>query len=247
MKTTGKPGQNERGIKMTPREILDHARSLISQHGEGDADKWWYANRFVFARLMLDERKTKTVIKKGLFEANVPCHYCHEPFESKKGVHLHRVDSDRGYIEGNCVLMHPQCHQDAHAEEVCKEAQLDTQQAAPTDTTVLIKKSKLYDDMPFTYWWDISPKLAERLDRYEVVEFACKDSGARCRVPVAELRQFLTRDRQSSRGEGNWGIKVMAEREDELAFEPGSGGDGQWLYLPVTWIDEDQDGVADSQ
>jgi len=41
---------------MEPNEILDHARQLIAEHSAGDPDKWWYANRFVFARLMLSCR-----------------------------------------------------------------------------------------------------------------------------------------------------------------------------------------------
>ena len=45
---------------MNPEEILAHTRKLISEHADNDPDKWWYANRFVFARLMLDERKTKS-------------------------------------------------------------------------------------------------------------------------------------------------------------------------------------------
>ena len=40
---------------------MKDARAVPFICGEkGDPDKWWYANRFVFARLMLDERKTKS-------------------------------------------------------------------------------------------------------------------------------------------------------------------------------------------
>ncbi len=49
---------------MEPNEILQHVRQLIAEHSDGDPDKWWYANRFVFARLQLHERKTKTGVKK---------------------------------------------------------------------------------------------------------------------------------------------------------------------------------------
>ena len=43
-----------------PRQILEDTRQRIREHAGKDPDKWWYANRFVFARLALDERKTKT-------------------------------------------------------------------------------------------------------------------------------------------------------------------------------------------
>ena len=58
---------------MVPNEILQHVRQLIVEHSDGDPDKWWYANRFVFARLMLDERKTKSGVKKRLFAAKAAC------------------------------------------------------------------------------------------------------------------------------------------------------------------------------
>lgn len=51
---------------MKPEEILAHVRQLIQEHASNDPDEWWYANRYVFARLNLDERKTKTDLTIGL-------------------------------------------------------------------------------------------------------------------------------------------------------------------------------------
>lgn len=219
---------------MEPCEILSQVRKFIAEHAGADPDKWWYCNRFVFARLMLDERKTKAGVRKKLIESKAPCHYCGKAFDSTKGVHLHRVDEDRGYSPANCVLMHPDCHERCHAEKAAQEGTAPENEH-PRGRTVVVKESKFYDDMPFSYWWDISPSMAERMDRYEAVEFVCKDSGARCSVPSSELKRLLTKDRQTSRGTGHWGVKVLSGREDELALEPGSGGEGQWLFLPVTW------------
>lgn len=216
---------------MTPDEILAQTREVISEHAGDDPDKWWYANRFVFGRLMLDERKTKVGAKKRLFESNQPCHYCDKPFETKKAVHLHRLDGGKGYSDGNCVLMHGDCHGKFHAEHQGAEDRTLAGEA------VIAKQSKRYDGMSFLYWWDITPKLAERLDKYEAVAFVCKDTGERCQVPTRALRGYLTEDRQTSRGDGNWGIKVLKNRPDELAFEPASGG--EWLFLSVVWIDEE--------
>lgn len=98
----------------------------------------------------------------------------------------------------------------------------------------LQKKSKKYN--PFLYWWDITPRRKKKLDQYENIEFIQKDTGQRCIVPTKELKAFLTKDRRTSRSEGNWGIKVLMNHPDELAFEPGSK-DGEWLYLPVVWKD----------
>ena len=222
---------------MEPNEILHHVRQLIVEHSAGDPDKWWYANRFVFARLMLDERKTKSGVKKRLFAAKAACYRCGRPFESKRGVHLHRLDQSKGYGDGNCVLMHPQCHQDHHAENKARDSAADTEEIPAMNGSkgTLVKKSKFYDDAPFTYWWDIAPGLAEHIDQYEAVEFLCKDTGLRCRVPVDELKPFLTEDRQTSRAAASWGIKVNNGHEDELAFEPGPGRKTKWLYLDVTW------------
>jgi len=44
---------------MDPQKILEQTRELIGRYANGDDGKWFYANRFVFARLGLDERKTK--------------------------------------------------------------------------------------------------------------------------------------------------------------------------------------------
>lgn len=224
-------------MPITPNEILEHVRQLIVGHSDGDPDKWWYANRFVFARLMLDERKTKSGVKKRLFEAKAACYRCGQPFEVKKGVNLHRLDQSKGYRDGNCVLMHSQCHQDHHAESTTKDSTENTEEigAMGNGKGTLVRESKFYDDRPYIYWWDIPPNLAKKLGQYEAVEFLCKDTQLRCRVSVEELKPFLTEDRQTTRGAGNWGIKVLNDNEDELAFEHGTGGETKWLYLSVTW------------
>jgi hypothetical protein len=219
---------------MNPEQILAHVRQLIAEHAGDDSDKWWYANRYVFARLMLDERKTKTGVKARLFESKPSCHGCSQPFQVRKDVHLHRLDEARAYSDGNCVLMHKDCHEDCHRKGAKKEA-------APRDTgeAILMKASKRYDKS-FLYWWDISPSLLPIMDRYEAVAFMCKDTGLSSIVPIPELKKYLVPERQTARGAGHWGIKVRHGREDELAFEAGKGG-GEWLYLPAVWTDDSQE------
>ena len=99
---------------------------------------------------------------------------------------------------------------------------------------ILRKSSKRYEDFAFFYWWDISPGFLNKMDKYQAVEFVQKDTGQRCTVPIHALKGYLTKERQTSRGRGNWGIKILKNRQDELAFEPGIA-DNRWLYLPVTW------------
>jgi len=218
--------------------ILNKTRETISDYAGQDRDKWFYANRFVFAGLQLDERKTKTNIKKELFEADKPCYYCKEPLISKTGIHMHRIDGLRGYSLDNCVLMHPECHTRFHAEN----PRISKQEKPSSDETmpILEKVSQRYEDKSFLYWWDISPGFTDKMDKYEAIEFVKKDNDERCYIPIPVLKGYLTKERQTTRGNGNWGIKVLKDKEDQLAFEPGSKN-GNWLFLPVVWLNDSQE------
>lgn len=226
---------------MEPAEILEKTRDMITEHAGDDSDKWFYANRFVYARLQLDERKTKTGVKQRLFDSDPSCSYCEEKFEAKKGVHLHRVDEERGYSDGNCSLMHAECHTTYHSENPKQR----TGTGDPKMTTKLEagavkkKKSMYYEGGSFSYWWDITPSLRSSLHLYDSVEFIKKDSLESCLVSREKLKGFLTPARQTTRGDGNWGIKVLRDEPDKLAFEPGPGG--EWLYLPVTWENQEKE------
>jgi hypothetical protein len=227
---------------MEPQEILDRTREAIRNHAGGNPDKWFYANRFVFARLQLDERGTKTKIKKELLEANKPCNYCNNLFENRIGIHLHRVNGKHGYSRDNCVLMHSECHTKFHLENPRSELsdRLSEQEQPENAVPILEKYSKRYDEWSFTYWWDISPGFLDKIDKYEAVEFVKKDSGERCYVPTAALKGYLTEQRKTTRGNGNWGIKVLKDKDSELAFEPAGQSD-KWLFLPVIWLNETQE------
>jgi hypothetical protein len=227
---------------MNLQKLLNKTRRAINSYADGDNDKWFYANRFVFARLQLDERKTKTQVKKALLEANMPCDYCKKVFKDKTGVHLHRTDSERGYSLDNCVLMHSNCHIRFHSEN--PPTKQTNRQVKPKDSNfaapILEKESRRYNDKPFTYWWDISPGFLDNIDKYEAIEFIKKDTGERCYVSTLVLKKYLTKKRQTSRGKGNWGIKNFQKRESELAFEPGNKKE-KWLFLSGVWLNEKQD------
>ena len=227
---------------MEPQEILDETRKAIDAYAGEDPDKRFYANRFVFARLQLDERRTKTKIKGQLLDTRPVCDYCKETFPTKTGIHLHRVDGAFGYSLRNCVLMHRECHTKYHAENPSgrRPGRPASRHTVIDASPVLEKSSKRYEGQSFLYWWDLSPGFLDKMDGYEAVEFVKKDSGERCHVPTQALKGYLTEDRKTSRSNGNWGIKVLKDREDELAFEPGKDTD-KWLYLPVVWVNDTQE------
>ena len=229
---------------MDAKEILEATRRAISECAGGDPDKSFYVNRFVFARLQLDERRTKTQIKKELLEADNPsCGYsgCGKSIGSKRGVHLHRRDTTRGYSRENCVLMHGECHVKYHAEHPPQpRSEPSGGDEHDSGQAILEKASKRYERQRFLYWWDLSAGLLDKLDRYEAVEFIKKDTGERCCVPVPALKGYLTEERRTNRHGGNWGIRILKGEEDQLAFEPGVKDD-RWLYLPVIWFQEKED------
>jgi hypothetical protein len=229
---------------MDAKEILEATRRAISNCAGSDPDKQFYVNRFVFARLQLDERRTKTQIKKELLEADNPsCGYsgcgCGKSIDSRRGVHLHRRDTTRGYSRENCVLMHSECHTRYHAEHP-PQPHGGTSGGDEHDSSqaVLEKASKRYEGHRFLYWWDLSAGRLDKLDRYDAVEFIKKDTSERCCVPVPALKGYLTEERRTSKG--NWSIKVLRGEEDQLAFDPGVKG-GRWLCLPIIWFHEEQE------
>ena len=393
---------------MDPKEILQRTRALITAYAGGDPDQWWYANRFVFAGLMWDERHSKSGIKERLLAGDSLCHHCGKEFAPPDRVCLHRVDPGRAYSQANCVLMHLACHKDFHAAEweqarashaevaeappdderveavlggeaagaapdddvIELAAHVDAAPAAPDDEVVLdaeplaaapddeiMLDTAAFDTSPipgsddtelnaeplpgvpdveavglgpeaegaqvvphtedfgfapdaeaidaarhvdvppaaeddeivldvsafeaapgadedtvlegepleadpdaeaaevapaaegvldhvaepgngesFLHQWDITPAVKAALDKYGDVAFICYDTRRKASVPVETLKAFLTPERQTTRGEGNWGVRILVGHEDELAFEPGPDG-GEWLTLPVEWSD----------
>ena len=111
------------------------------------------------------------------------------------------------------------------------------------------KFSKQHDGKSFTYWWDITPGFFEKMDKWEAIKFVkkCKYPAEWkfCYVPIPALKGYLTKERQTTRDKGNWGIRVRNGRvlkgEDLLAFEPGSKTKCKWLFLPVVWLNYNQD------
>lgn len=102
----------------------------------------------------------------------------------------------------------------------------------------IICESKRYEGKSFIYWWDITPSKRSRLDRVGRITFKKKDSGEESVVESQTLLPLLSQERQTSRKNHPWGIRVLVDHPNELASEPGSRGHGDWSYIPVEWSRE---------
>lgn len=220
---------------MEPAQILETTRGLIREYAGDDPDLLFYANRFVYSRLQLDERKTKPKIKRRLYEKNPTCRFCGGNLDQLSGIHLNRIDSSKTYSFENCDLMHADCHRKHHRESK-KSKEKSIRSEGPVERcAVKRKESQLYSGQNFLYWWDISPFLREKLEEFEDVEFVKSDNGEICLVSTKILAAQLTPERQTSRKAKSWGVKVLKKRPDEIALEPATGSK-EWIFLPVTWI-----------
>ena len=68
--------------------------------------------------------------------------------------------------------------------------------------------------------WVVLASLALRhRDKLGEIHFIKKDTGEKAVVKAASLLPLLTQSRQTSRGAGNWGNKVLPDRPGEVAIE----------------------------
>ena len=209
---------------LAERKLLNRIRQMIKKTSGPDYDRWFRINRYVYARLQLDERKTKSLIKKALLGSamGLSCGHCGEEFKNPKGVDLHRINAAKGYHRGNCMLLHPWCHQEVERNG----------QGASARGACITKSSKRYRGRRYSYWWDISPgighdRLLKARGYYELIE---ADTGRKHRLTSGIIERHLTPERRTSRGRGNWGIRILAERPSCLAVEPANRTQG-WLWL----------------
>ena len=107
------PQPKDADIKRIGDAILNHVRLFVSLAAGEDADKRFRLNRWVFSRLLQDEVRVKRPIKKHLWESGMTsCQGCSQPFDSLKGVEIHRRDRTLAYSVENCELMCRECHQE---------------------------------------------------------------------------------------------------------------------------------------
>lgn len=104
-----------------------------------------------------------------------------------------------------------------------------------TNKRIISKQSKKFSTGSFLYWWDITPKLIKSLSSDTVVEFIKKECKESCFIPFHFIRNFLTENRQTSRGNGNWGLKVLPKKPDWIAIEEPNKKSSKWITIPVIW------------
>ena len=94
------------------KHILDQTRNQIRKAADGSPDDRFKINRYVYARLMQDERKRKPK-KADLFDRQKGiCWICKERIDSIKDTDTHRINEELGYDDANnVVLVHRSCHQ----------------------------------------------------------------------------------------------------------------------------------------
>jgi len=98
-------------IKHIGDTILHHVRFVINTAAGNDADMRFKLKRWVYARLMQDERREKRFVKKALWDSGIKsCQKCFKEFRSIKGVEIHRKDSEKIYSVKNCELLCRSCH-----------------------------------------------------------------------------------------------------------------------------------------
>lgn len=98
-------------VKKLGDHILRMVRSRLDSE-TSDPDFRFAVNRWVFARLQLDEIRAKRPIKRALWKSGMTrCNGCGKGFDSLKGLELHRIDPTRGYTIENCELLCRKCHQ----------------------------------------------------------------------------------------------------------------------------------------
>ncbi len=100
------------------RQILNQTRSQIKEAASGNSDAWFKINRYVYARLLGDERKKKPK-KVDLFDKQRGiCWICYGRIDKIKETDTHRIDEKLGYDDvDNVVLVHRSCHQRIQAKQ----------------------------------------------------------------------------------------------------------------------------------
>ncbi len=102
------------------RHIVESVRHLISKATKKDLALAWAMRRYVYTRLIHDEKGTpmqrrflkmkKMISQKGL------CAICRKKLP-KKGAELDRRTAMLGYVEKNTRLVHHKCHRKSQEEK----------------------------------------------------------------------------------------------------------------------------------
>lgn len=98
-------------VKELGDKILNDARDAIKKSCGTDEGLKFLVNRWVYARLQLDERQAKQPYKKHLWtHGSRQCAECGVTFATMTGVEIHRIDHRKPYSVENCALVCKTCH-----------------------------------------------------------------------------------------------------------------------------------------
>lgn len=99
-------------VKRIGDGILRQVRFILDETSHDDDNLRFKLNRWVYARLQLDEIRVKRPIKQALWDAGqTSCAECRKKFPTLKGVEIHRKNESLAYSAKNCVLLCRPCHQ----------------------------------------------------------------------------------------------------------------------------------------
>ena len=97
--------------------------------------------------------------------------------------------------------------------------------------SALCSVSKRHQGRNYLYWWDIWPARKRKLALTGKIHLLKRDTDETAIVRAETLLPFLTDERLTTRGK--WGIKILSDRSNQLAIEPGKSG--TWVFLPIKW------------
>lgn len=215
-------------IKESGDSILEKVRNDVKRFSNNNPDRWFKINRWIYSRLQLDERKTKQNIKIKMIKERPYCGHCGKKFADTRFIDIHRVDKNKGYSEMNCMLVHNgECH---------REIETQSNYGRMYGQKIMVKQSKRYKDYGVTlYWWDITDNESFKCikERNGIIVFQEKDTKVKHIYHYQDLVDLFTPERKTSRNHGNnWGVRVLKDRPDKLAFEPGVV-DKKWRFIKL--------------
>jgi hypothetical protein len=102
------------------RRIVDTARRSISKVAKKNYTLLWALRRYVYTRLIYDERGTpmqrRSLKRKKMISQGGLCAICRRQLP-KSGAELDRRRAVRGYTERNTRLVHHECHRRSQEEK----------------------------------------------------------------------------------------------------------------------------------
>lgn len=99
----------------------------------------------------------------------------------------------------------------------------------------IVCESTFHQGKAYLYWWDIWETRKESLKEVGEIHFVEKDTGRGFAVVADDLLPLLAEERRTTRMRsktgGNWGIRVLASKPDQLVIETPGVSPEQWQII----------------